>query len=675
MNILLYKRLCLSLLSLYCLIIFSDVYAANRPLVGFGKLSTSAELNYSRDRQITSQTNQADTHFNSDQFRENLHLRDQGVFIVDPRLINLDLGASIGLFQEKDNFAGQDASQHGHLEDYNVLMSILSQKPYNLLLHADRAQDRITRNFGTRTNTTTTSRGGRINLREEAFFKTWKIPYFSTSLSINQLTIDESSSGNGQNFQRNEDHNIIQYDAHKGYQTADLQFHYQFDDIKNTLLKDNGFTSHTANLTYSLDFGPTLNRRWNATANYIRYNGLRNTSSLTTNQTLNIRHNINLFSNYQYGYNRFITSSGATTTQLGSILISQQFYKNMNASLNGQASRVDLPAGKTSSYGAGAGLSYHHQLPSNGRLNLHANNNYRINDNNLSNGQIDIQAEPHTVSSTFPTGVAEFFLNHRLVKTNSIVIVDRRGGAQIAMTVGIDYTIITDVDRTRIRLLPTSATIQANDPLEVDYQYQVAPSVRFSTVVLNVGASIDYGWLSFSLAHDASQQNLISGQDNGFLQNRQINTADLQLNGHWRRLDASAGFNYQVENDSNQKYRRWRFDQTASYANVLGLTLIANTSESVTNFQLPRPRNTNSYSGNLSLNGMTSNGWQMRLFTSILVLNDSEVDNQSTRRAGIVTSRRYGKMTVRGDLLLDNFERGTSSTNDERIDINIVRSF
>ena len=657
-----------------CVVQLAPYPAQARPAFGWGRLESSVELGYAQERQDTSQQNSADSKFDSDRFRERLHLRDKRLYVLDPRLVTINLGAGVEFFQENNNFSGQNGSQDGRLFDYAVDSTFFSQKPYSLFLYANRTEDRVSRNFGTRTDVKTTVVGGRADLREDSFLKDRGIPYFSSSLGANQLNIKEDSIGSGQDFRRNEDHNIVQYDAHKGYQTADLNFHYQFDDIRDNIRPDNGFSTHTANLNYSLDFGPTLNRRWTSIMNYIRRSGLNGNNSFTANENLRIDHNAERFSNYQYSFNRFDTSIGTTTTNTASFLVSQRLYKSLTSSLHAQGTRVDLPEGETKSYGAGPALNYRRRIPANGRLSLRANGTYRINDNDLDSSNIDVQNEPHQVAPTFPVLDPGFLLNHRLVDVSTIVVVDRRGGGQLATTPGVDYEIISEGDRTRIRPLPTSVVLQAGDPLEVDYTYGVASSIRFSTTLMNLGGGIDFGWVSFSASHNISRQNRLSGVDNDFLQDRTIDTADLRLRGDWQQLKAGADAGYQREDSTNQKYTRWRFGQSGSYANIFGLTLTVDANESFTSFSDPDSRNTDSYAANVALNGVSA-GWLTRLFAGILILEDTDIDDQTTRRAGITTRRNFGKLTITGDLLWNDFDRGPTNTTDRRIDLRAVRRF
>jgi len=67
--------------------------------------------------------------------------------------------------------------------------------------------------------------------------------------------------------------------------------------------------------------------------------------------------------------------------------------------------------------------------------------------------------------------------------------------------------------------------------------------------------------------------------------------------------------------------------------------------------------------------------WRTRVYAGVLVFNDSEIDNQTTARAGFDIRRRIGKLTLHGSLAWNEFDRGTTNTTDRRIDVHAVRRF
>jgi len=650
-------------------------YPAIAVMLGWGGLDGSLGLGYAQDQQQTSQKNTEDSRYRSHDFRESLNLNGKGLYVLDPRLVTINLGAGIELSQQHDDFTEQGNSQDGRFYNYTVDSTFFSQKPYSLFLKADRNEDRTYQNFGTRTSITTTSKNARATLNEQSILKDMGFPFFSTTLDLNQRQINESSKGNGQNFRRKEEHNVLKYDAHKGYQTADLSLKYRFEDIRDKLDTGNDFSSHNVNLFYSQDFGPTLNRTWSSNANYRQRSGLRGSDTVTVKENLRIHHNVDLSSNYGYAFNQNNTETGSTTSNSVNLSVNHTLYGSLTSIVNVQGNFVTLPSGTTKSYGAGPGFSYHRKISEKGRLTLQARGHYQINDNNLSSNSIQVNNEMHQITADYPLADNGFLLQNRLVEISSIVVVDRRDNGQFAIIPGIDYEVLGEGDRTRIRALPGSALLHAGDPLEVSYRYQVAPSISYSVQSLSLGGGVDFGWLSFSVARSSSNQELLRGTGNNLLQDTIIDTAELRLNGRWQGLQASVGFGLKKESSTDQQYTTRNFTQSVSYAGFRWFSLTANLAEAFTEFTLPNQRSSASYTANMALNGAIARNWLTRVFAGYRMSRDSDIEDRTTARAGIHTQRNFAKLTFSADLLWSELSSGLTNTTDRRINMQVIRRF
>lgn len=643
-------------------------------VLGWNGLEGNLELGYEHARQDTTQRNGVDSSFDDDIYRGRLHLRSKRLYFVDPRLVQVNLGIGIGLYRDNNDFRSENVSQDGRLDDYGMDATFFAQKPYSLLLYANKTENRLTQNFGSRTNISTSRKGARATLNEQSFLKDKGFPFFNTSLEVSQLKVEEDTSGNGQDFRRDEQHNVLQYDAFKGFQTADLRVNYRYENIDDTLRLDKGFTTHTANLNYSVDFGPTLNRRWTSINSFIRRSGLNANDSISANQNLLIHHNVNLTSNYQYTFSQFDSDFGLATMQSANASVSHRLYRNLTSGFNVQGNVADLPEGKTKSYGAGPVFNYRRRISSQGRVSMRASAHYRINDNDLSSETVQVNSEFHQVAADFPLAGPGFLLDELFVVTESIVIVDRRNGSQLPTTPGIDYEVIVEGDRTRIRPLPTSLVLQAGDRLEVSYRHAVAPSLSFSTESLSLLASIDFKWISFAVGRSVSNQSLRSGMNSDLLQDTATTTVDLRLHGKWQRFQVSANAGYRKENSSRQDYDMWRFGQSVTLAGFHAFTLTANASESFTRFSQPRTRDIDSYAANFALDGALR-AWRTRFFAGILILNDPDIENQTTAQAGLKLRRDIGRLTLSGNLLWNEFDRTTVTSTGWLIGLHAIRRF
>jgi hypothetical protein len=190
-----------------------------------------------------------------------------------------------------------------------------------------------------------------------------------------------------------------------------------------------------------------------------------------------------------------------------------------------------------------------------------------------------------------------------------------------------------------------------------------------------LGGGVDFHWLRFSVAHQESNQGLLSGRDVRFLNDRRTDTIALGLQGEWRKLQARANNIYENENSTRLKYQRLQFNQYLAYALPLGMTLSSSTAESFTKFSLPLNRNQENYSAHLSLDGFVHRIWVVRAYAGMRVLHDSQSVNETVHEAGITSRGNIGRLTMQGIINWSSYDRGPTTTNDWRLEVRIARSF
>ena len=647
---------------------------AATPLVRLGHWAGKAEFSYELDRQDTLVRDAPSQSFSSDRYRERINILNQGFFIYDPALVTGNAGVTLEFLQELDNFANTDGTQNGQLTGYNFDIQLFPQKAYTLLAYADRNQDNLHRNFGTNSDITSTNVGARFNLHEDSSLIKLGFPYFRTSLGLTHTQTREDTRGPRQTFRRNEKKNILDYTAHKGFETADLDISYKYEDVTDTLRPQGGFSNQTANLSYSLDFGPNLNRRWDSYINYYDRSGVSDSQYIRVNETLRIDHFTNLSTNYSYSLNNYETRIGSTLNQNGTASLQYRLYKNLATNIRAMGTITDLPNGSRYSYLGGINLDYTHKLPGKGRMFVHAATSYRINENNLDNSRIDVVDEVQSAPSTIGTGNS-FELNNPFVVESTIEIVDTRGGSRLLAQAGIDYDVLKQGDRIQIIPIPTSIIIQPGDPLLISYSYEVAATIRYSSRTLSLGGGVNYDWLTFSVTHDDYRQNLLSGREARFLNDRGVDTVTLGLHYNWRGLDTRASNAYQREDSTQLKYTRWQFNQYLTYTFPFNMNLSAASAESFYHFNLPVARERQNYSARLALNGYVKRGWQLQGYAGIRILQDSEIPDESVRDAGITILGRIGKLSAEGVGSWSEYDRGPVKSHDWRIEIRIARRF
>ncbi len=655
-------------------ILLSSRGAGAAPAVGLGTWEGNVELRYELERQDTQIKGAPTSTFDSDRYRERFNIQNQGYFIYDPRLITGNLGLTLELLQEQNRFDRIRGSQNGQLKGYNFDVSLLPKKPYTVLAFANRSEDVLHRNFGTRSEIKNSDIGARFDLREGSILSSHGFPYFRSSLSLSRGHIRETTEGLGQTFRRNEDRDVVDYTAHKGFETADLDFNYKLEDVTDTARAQGAFKTRSADLVYSLDFGPTLNRRWDSRLGYLKRTGVSDTRFLTVNENLHIDHNKKLSTNYRYSLSRYETDNGTTLNQTGTLQLQHRLYKNLVTTVRSRGTTSDLPNGRRRSYLGGITLNYHRTLPGQGHVTAFTTGSYQVDDNDLDSSLVDIVDEAHAAPSVFGGG-SSFTLNNPFVVISTIVVVDTRGGARLSTQAGIDYDVLQRGGVIEIIPIAGSLIIQPGDPLAISYTYEIAPSIRFSTRFWSLGGGVDYDGFTFFVTHEDSEETLLSGRDDRFLDDRRLDTAKLGLHGSWKQLQGRVNNLFQKLDSTRLQFTRWQFDQNLAYTGLLGMTLSATTAESFTRFDLPVARDRETYSARLALNGVVAGGWLLQTFASVRTLKDSDLDDETVREAGLSTRRQMGKLTIQSTGNWSDFERGLVETRDLRFEVRIARQF
>jgi len=677
------RKLVLAIIMEAMTILFiSEAVAA--PVFTLGKWSGDVELGYLQSRQETHEESVPTDKNVLRRYDEQVTIRNQGFYLMDPRLLTGDLALTYGEFQQRNHFSDDlqsDQNENGRLTGYAFDTSLLAAKPYSGMFFANRNQSVSDREFGGRTDSTFESHGAAFRLREDSFFRDWGVPYFSSTLSARQEHMQENTDEIGQKFQRDETRNTATLEAKKGFETADLSFRYEAVNDEDRVRPQNAYETQSANLNYSRDFGPTLNRRWDSRMEFFNFmnQNSANQNSRTyylVDEGVRIDHNVNLFTNYRYLFTRVATEAGYTTRQSGTILAQHRLYKNLTTTYTAQGAHTDQPndSGTLDSYAGQVDLNYRRALTPGRRVFVRLGGRSQINDNNLKVSQIDVNDEPHIAPSPLG-GSAGFTLSNPFVITSTIVVVDARGGGRLPTTYGVDYDIVQEGDYTKIVPLATSPVINAGDPLLVSYSYEVSPSIRYSTDSWWLSGGLDFSWLAVSYIHEVFDQTLLGGHDGKFLDDRQTDTAQLELRGDWRSVQARANAMQQIQDSTRLAYTRRQYGQFLSYRPQLDLVLAVDAQESITDYTLPEQRENRFRSIRFTLDRTVHGGWYTTVFAGERVTEDTLLETETVREAGIKARRSYGKLDVIPSLTWSDRKRGPVEFTDTRVEVRLVRRF
>jgi hypothetical protein len=631
------------------------------------------ETGYGTERQRTRSDGSPESDFAHRRQRERLSIRNQGFSVLDPRLFTGSLGLTFDLFRDRDRAGGTEISRQGKLTGYAFDSTLFAEKPYSATFFANRNQNFLVQPFGGRTEIEIENRGATFRLREDSILRDWGIPYFSSNLRAYQEHVKESTSGLGQTFRRDELRNILSFDGHKGFETADLDVRYEFNDLTNLTFLPGSFQTQMANLNYSLDFGPALNRRSDSRISYTSRTGLSPMTFFTVDEHVRIEHYKNLSTDYRYLLTRIDTQTQTTATRNGIFHLQHRLYRNLTTNAQASALRQELPAGTHSSYAGQIDFNYQRGLPWNGKVFAHTGGRYQIDDNKLGASRINVIDESQVAPSPLGGG-AGFLLGQSFVIASTIEVVDSRGGARLPTTPGVDYDIVPEGDLIRIVPLLGSLVIQPGDPLAVSYTYEVDPSIKYATDARWFNAGVDFRWIAVSFGHEQSDQTLLSGGANRFLEDRRKDTGQLVLRGAWKTLQGETGFAATHYNATRLAYTQQRFNQRVSFRPAPNLVLALNAEAASTDYRRPARQN-DTRSVRLTLDWQAPGGWWTTADIGRRVYKDSLMPTETVNEARFSARLTYGKLEIVSGLALIDRSRGAFQVTDRRFDLKLTRRF
>lgn len=635
-----------------------------------GEWSGNVDGGYEWEDLHATNNNAASTTLSRNRFDESVKVRNQGLFLLDPRLVVGTAGVSLDFYQEKDNYNNLPQNANGVLLGYDLTTTFFSEKAYTGTVFANRNETDVTSDFAGRIKTKFSTLGAIADLREYSILQEM-FPYFSSTVGVRQEIFDQSTEQLGQTYKLDETRDVAHYGAVKGFQTADLSFDYDYldDAIRGT--NELEYQSHNFSLLYSLDWGPTRNRRWDSRIHYLTRSGSFGESLLWADESLRIDHRKDLFTLYRYYLTSIEIQGERTTTHTASFDIQHRLFQNVTSDAGVDGLYTTFPDGRMYLYAGSWSESYEHSIPWGGRLSLSTYGRYQVSDNAIKGGNISVTDEPHVAPSTFGA-TNGFTLNNPFVVSSTIVMYDVRDGRRIPAQLGVDYTVAQLGNQAQIVIVPTTMVIQPGDPLEVSYVYQTAPSVRYSTTTLDTSVGVYFEWIDFSLGHGEIRETLLSGRDTGFLYNARYNVGRMDVHKRWGSLEARLDALYEKYDSNVLSYVMENFGQFLFWQPNGRLMLSAAGDETFTDLTSVRQR-TSSRGVQLSADWYTAGGSFAGAYARYRSIETSSVPTETDLETGIDGRWIYGKFEIVPALRFIYRKWGAVTITDPQCQIRIIR--
>jgi len=703
--------------------------------VGRGSWTGGLGLRYLQAN-TTAESDRGTSDSSSQTLSENFYLNGSRLYVLDPRLVTINLGLSLSLnqFDLSSTFANDRVAESGNSNKwlgYKFEADFLKEKPYTARFYANRQQIETQQSFGARSTGVTDNLGLQLVLTDKSVLTDWGFRWFSASLGLAQSKRSSTTSFLDFSSQDESSQRTLNFAASKGFINADLAFNYSLAESETALQRQSNPRSQTATLNYSVDFGPGLNRQFNSGVVYRTTSGGLPNNRLEADAKLHIDHYRNLSSEYTYEFNRLDRDDDGDATgfvsseHIGTASLSHQLYQNLNSSVSLNVNQGSAPNGSRSSYGGAVAQGYSHGLPGGGRLGLSWSASYSHVTNALRSGSIDVIGEAHIAP---PMAAPGFLLANSFVIRNSIVVFNLRDGLPgKLMTEDEEYRIVDEGDRVRIEPIygagaiagSTTEPILPGDPLEVSYSYQVDADATYQTLDTGYGATVDYGWFGASYQHQQSEFEPLAGEVQ-FVRDTRTDTTSVWLNfrGVWLGVNTSANARHThreaIESRGPRQEDTTRVGlQGSSRVRQMDLTGSANFERYRATLQdydsrnlsanlswRPMARSYNSYNWRLGLSANASDvyfprtarqsgtrelrggldwrtptGWQNRVFAALKTRSNDSRTSQTAAELGANTSKRYGKIIMNANVSLVQVQSGGTTINSQHFQINVLREF
>ena len=607
---------------------------------------------------------------------ETFTIQNDGFSIVDRRLFTGSLLLGTTIVQERQRVQDKDNSQTGGLVNYAFSGSFLAESPYMATLLAVRNQANYVLPSGTTTKSDYQGRSLTFHLRENSMLREKEIlPYFTASLRVAEQQQRQTTTTGSQTFRQDDRRRTLGFDFQNGGETSDLSFQYQYLELDNYAYPSGSYGSQSANLFYSLDFGPTLNRRWDSRINYYLRSGVDSASDLANlevSEFLTIDHNANRSSTYNYQLTRQDTPYGVATAHNAGAQLNEQVYGNLALTGAINASHTSLPSGTLDGRGGSGSFNYTRNLPWEGHFTFTGGAGYLENTTRVPGGIVQVVDAPYAVPAEVGAGSA-ILLKDRNIDRSTIVVVVIKGGARVPAYLDIDYSVRADGDRTSLVPNPASAVMLPGDPLNVAYSYLVPPDSKYATSSRSISIGGDWQWIGFYASHDQSDQKPLSGGDTSLLLDQRRDHGSVYVHGAWSVYQAKLSASIVDYDSPRLAYTERRLDEYLSYIPYPGFILSFTANQYRTQFRLPEHVTTGStYRVDLQWNrgGWISNGYAARRTYS-----DTQQPSETVDEAGIRLRRAWTKLDLSLGIGVQRRVRGDVSSENGFFHFGVVRRF
>jgi hypothetical protein len=598
------------------------------------------------------------------EFTQGFTLQQTG-YVIHPRIANLSLDVTPQFSQEDVQLEGQeDDFVTANALSYNGRLSLLQgpEWPVGLVAAGGQSSSDSDGDLGSRNELDVDYLDVALN---------WQQRIFPTSLNYRQRRVDRTFRALGQSGTRRTQDDFLQTLQLTG-NSRKMNVLLQRDWYDDKTPADNDYTYDLARLSHEFNWGKgsELSSRFE----YVDRDNFNDTTSLTVDESLRLKHRPNLSSTTSYRYRLTQQETTDIEQHIGTFGLSHLLYRNLNSSLNLRGSTTETDFSTLDQYGGNLQSGYSKKIPWEGTLRLTGGGGYGIDDIDSQDGLLQVFDEPHFVEAI----TLSFLLDERFVDTSTIIVKDSAAPGAIQFVEGTDYTVSSaSNDLTEIFVLSTGA-IPVGSTVFVDYQFQSLPTIKYSTTSYNYGVELDFGWIALFRRFFRSDQDRISGANQEFLLDRKDSLTGTELRWIRPRTRATLRAEYRTNDSGDFNSESLIFNQSVFHSLSPQTDLNFNSSQGYTDGD-----GTDSaiYAANLSLGWRPLSGLYVSPRLGAWWRQDDTATTDGTRDERFYTAGldlRWNFRRIAVDLRYEHNRREGDevvTTDEDRVFLRLRRSF
>ena len=661
--------------TLACAMSLLIAHAAQAQLIHLGQWDGSLEAVADIARLQTKTKGVDSNDFDNTRLEEQLMLRNSGIAIYDPRLINLSLGGTFGFSQEWVTMDSGNASRHGTLNGYDVFAGILQERPFALNLFANRSHSLLSRELAGRTDILTENRGLTL------FANTLYVP---SSLTLRHEMQDDQSQTAGVVSHRRNKRSILTYEGERGWVDSDIDIRYELIDDTDVINPSLSYRSHDGNIAYGVDFGSELNWHLDSRLSQFHRSGTSMLTTRTLDELLRIEHSDRLRTDYRYIMLFTDAAGGKSTTHTASFNLQHQLYESLTTTFGSDGIMQQLPGGEKDLVRGHVNLAYTKYLPRDGRLNAAMSGGLEYENDRFNATVSFVPQESHTISSlAFP-----IILRNAFVASSSVVVTKTAfgplppgcllpQGPPTVLVLGRDYSLRQVGNLTQIvpaQCSGTSPGINPGDTIAADYQFDVSRSLTFTTANWQTDLSVDYRWIRPYLTHTQSAQHLLSGEDGRFLDDRQSDAMGTELRFEGKRARLSIVGQMSRFNSGQVSYNELQSTQFLSVAIRPDLTLNASADQTWMDF-MKEDHQTISRNEEVTLAYTPTGNISLEAYGNLRLLKDRLFPTEHLAESGLRLHWLLRELEVNPTVALLKRRRGDTEMREFQAMLRMLRRF